>query len=459
VQINFTPFRTSTFRLASLFLLIFVLSILAALGYIYYNTVVLLEQQNEETIQSEVLGLSDQYRLLGLSGVVATIERREAQNANILFQLAAPNGDHIAGNLHSIAIEKLADNEWIDFQIKQEDLKGITGHTQRGFNIGMANGYHLMVAQDVEELTLFRGLIQSAFGWVLSFSLLLGLGGGFLISRNFLSRINGITQTSRVIMNGDLKERMPVSGSGDELDQLSHSLNDMLNKIELLMQGMRDVSSNVAHDLKTPLTRLRARVEDALRGENIWAQRNALEQTLHDCDNLLSTFNAVLSITQLDAGQHRANLETLDAYDTLADVVELYEPLAEENNGTIELRASPGLKVKAKRELLAQALTNLVDNAMKYGQSRTGAVHIVVSAMQDKKTTVIAVSDQGVGVPEQDRERVLGRFVRLDESRSKPGNGLGLSLVSSIATLLGGKLILADNKPGLRAELHLPFIA
>jgi signal transduction histidine kinase len=427
------------------------------LAYIYYNTVVLLEQENEAAIQSEVLGLADQYRLQNLAGIVDTIRRREAQKTSMLYQLAAPLGDDIAGNIHSLSIERLPDDTWVDFQIKPEDLSGVAGHTARGYNVGMPNGYHLLVGRDVEELTQFRNLIRRAFGWVFAFSLALGLGGGFLISRNFLNRIDAITRASRVIMKGDLTGRMPVTGSGDELDNLSGSLNAMLSQIEQLMQGMQEVSSNVAHDLKTPLTRMRARIEDALRVQNNATQKLALEQSIQDCDGLLSTFNAVLSITQLESGQQRASLERLDAYDTLTDVVELYEPLAEETNGTIILKAVPQLIVKAKRELLAQALNNLIDNSLKYGQSQDGSTHIVVSGRRLDKNVIISVADQGAGVPKKDHERVVQRFVRLDESRTKPGNGLGLSLVSSIATLLGGKLVLQDNNPGLKAELHLPL--
>jgi signal transduction histidine kinase len=285
----------------------------------------------------------------------------------------------------------------------------------------------------------------------------LGLGGGFLISRNFLSRIDGITRTSRVIMSGDLTGRMPVSGAGDELDRLALSLNAMLSQIEQLMHGMQQVSSNVAHDLKTPLTRMRARLEDALREKSNATKTQALEQTIQDCDGMLSTFNAVLSITQLDSGQQRASLERLDAYDTLTDVVELYEPLAEETHGSIRLNATPNLFVRARRELLAQALNNLIDNSLKYGQSQDGSTHILVAAQRLGEQVIISVADKGVGIAKKDYERAVKRFVRLDESRTKPGNGLGLSLVASIATLLGGKLVLQDNNPGLKAELHLPF--
>jgi signal transduction histidine kinase len=449
-------FRTSTFRLAALYLLFFVVSILAVLGYIYYYTVGLLERQNEETIKAEVTGLADQYGTQGLPGLTDAINRRVAIGSGMMFMLADPNGVYIAGNLHSPSISSLPDNSWIDFPVQSGDAKAPLGHEIHGYNIQLPQDFQLLVGQDVEDLRQFRNMVREALYWGLGFSILMGLGGGFVMSRNFLRRVDAITATTRVIMNGNLSGRMPVSGSGDELDRLSQSLNDMLGQIEKLMQGMREVSSNVAHDLKTPLTRLRARIEAALRQNTKADYHAALQQTLVDSEALLSTFNALLSITQLESGQQRTNLQVLDAREIIEDVVDLYSPLAEENNGALEMAATPGLQVKAKRELLAQALINLIDNAIKYGAGADHAAHIKVTGRKDGCNVILSVADRGPGIPESDRERVLQRFVRLDESRSKPGNGLGLSLVASVANLLDGKLILLDNKPGLRAELWLP---
>ena len=457
MRVNANLFRTSTFRLAALYLIFFAASIFAVLAFIYYNTVGLLERQNQETISAEVAGLADQYQSEGLAGLQDAIDRRVSANSQTMLMLADPAGNYIAGNLHSPNISELPDNSWVNFAVQSNDTNATPGHEAHAYNLQLPQNYQLLVGQDVEDLNQFRQLIREALYWGLGLAVVMGFGGGFLMSRNFLRRVDAITDSSRVIMAGDLSGRMPVSGSGDELDRLAQSLNEMLGQIERLMQGMREVSSNVAHDLRTPLTRLRARIEAALRQNKKGEYHVALQQILGDSDALLSTFNAVLSITQLESGQLRQSLQPLDAYDTLEDVVDLYAPLAEETGGKLTLLATPGLRVNGKREILAQAMTNLIDNAMKYAADGNGIVDIRVSGSLRGTQVILAVADRGPGIAPENRERALQRFVRLDESRTKPGNGLGLSLVAGVANLLDGKLILLDNKPGLRAELHLPL--
>jgi signal transduction histidine kinase len=231
----------------------------------------------------------------------------------------------------------------------------------------------------------------------------------------------------------------------------------MLEQIERLMIGLKDVSSNVAHDLKTPLTRMRARVESALRGDSQDDYRAALEQTIRESEQLLKTFDALLSIARTESGQSREMFQPVDAGPLVADVAELYQPTLEEAGGSLTLSVADGLYVLADRQLLAQAVSNLVDNAIKYGVADTAkAARIDVRVESGEGSVTISVGDHGLGVPEADRVRVLDRFVRLDEDRSKPGNGLGLSLVSGIMRLHGGTIRLLDNEPGLRVELVFP---
>jgi signal transduction histidine kinase len=251
--------------------------------------------------------------------------------------------------------------------------------------------------------------------------------------------------------------RMPVSGSGDELDRLALALNQMLDQIQRLMAGMQEVSSNVAHDLKTPLTRVKARVEAALRSGNAGEYKAALEKTVEESDRLLDTFNALLSIARAEAGQARSGLEPIDASQVIADVAELYEPTAEELGGNLQFDVAPDLNVRGDRQLLAQALSNLIDNALKYGAREGQGPEIKVTGRVEGGNVVIAVGDHGEGIAPEDRGRVTERFVRLDSSRARPGNGLGLSLVSGVMKLHDGALVLDDNGPGLLAKLVLPL--
>jgi hypothetical protein len=299
--------------------------------------------------------------------------------------------------------------------------------------------------------------------WGLGVMALFGIGGGYWVSRNLLARIDTLAATTRTIMAGELGGRLPVTGSGDELDRLSESLNLMLARIEQLMGGLREVSDNIAHDLKTPLNRLRNRVEAALRepyGEPVY--REALERTIEEADSLIKTFNALLSIARIEAGAGGENRERLDVSALLCDVAELYEPVAEERGLVLKAEARGPVFVRADRQLLGQAIANLIDNAIKYGtagaaRKETGAKpDVEVTATEKGDVVEIAVTDRGPGVPAPDRERVLDRFVRLEASRSEPGSGLGLSLVAAVARLHGGSLRLEDNAPGLRVVLALP---
>ncbi len=441
----------------SVYLLFFSISICLVLGYVYFSTLNLLERQDDETVQSHVIGLTNQFRTSDVAGVKESIAQRIDTNREMQFLFTDPKGTYIAGNLQAQPINEMVDNEWVNFTVVPGDLKVHEGHQMRGFNVQLPRDYQLLVAIDVEDLAQFRRVTRNALLSGLGLAIILGVGSGLIAARNLLKRIDAITDSSKTIMKGNLAGRMPINGSGDELDRLSQSLNEMLDQIESLMQGLNEVSSNVAHDLRTPLTRLRARVEAALRQNNKKDYQAALLQTLTESDAMLSTFNALMSLNQLDSGQLRSGLVDLDCYDVLQEVVELYEPLAEERHGQVQLIARRGLVVLGKRELLAQALINLLDNAIKYGQGPDGATRIKVEGQRRGEEVILSLSDNGSGIPAEDGERVLKRFVRLDASRTKPGNGLGLSLVASVANLLGGKLTLSDNKPGLRAELRLPL--
>ncbi len=450
--------QTSTFRLAAIYLLVFAFSVGAILAYVFWNTAGLLERQNDATIRAEVQALADQYRILGLQGIVDTIQRRSIERGGGIYLLVDADGKHVAGNLASVPPEVIDETGWIDFPLDIMVGTTMQRRSARAFHADLNDNYEMIVGRDVQELKLFGDIIKRTLYWALGFALVLGLGGGLLTSRNFLRRVDAITDTSRSIMGGNLAERMPVTGNGDELDKLARSLNEMLDQIERLMTGMKEVTSNVAHDLKTPLTRLRARVESALRSNSKAEYRAALDKTIEESDRLLQTFNALLSIARAEAGQSRELLQHVDAHDIVADVAELYQPIAEEEGGTLAVNVAPGLNVMADRQLLSQALSNLVDNALKYGVTEENPKpQISIIGKLDDDAVVITVSDRGAGIPAEDRARVVDRFVRLDSSRTKPGNGLGLSLVAGVMKLHGAALVLEDNEPGLRAKLVLPL--
>jgi signal transduction histidine kinase len=290
-----------------------------------------------------------------------------------------------------------------------------------------------------------------------------------------LRRIDAMTGTTQRIMAGDLSGRLPVGRSGDELDRLAENLNAMLERIEALMVGLKEVSDNIAHDLKTPLTRLRNRAEEALaKASNEAEYRAALERTLEESDGLIRTFNALLMIARAESGQARGNMDDFDAADVAQGIHELYEPLAEDNGLTLHVKTAPA-RLHGNRELVSQALANLVENAIKYGQpapalqplsaeaTRAETVasngkDILIEARRDGDQVLLSVTDRGPGLPEADRAHAVERFVRLEASRTQPGSGLGLSLASAVATLHGGTLKLADAHPGLRATLAIPAL-
>ncbi len=311
--------------------------------------------------------------------------------------------------------------------------------------------------------------MAKAAQWSLLIVIVLGLGGGVFVARRVLRRIDAMTGTTQRIMAGDLSGRLPVGRSGDELDRLAENLNAMLERIEALMMGLKEVSDNIAHDLKTPLTRLRNRAEDALaKSSNEAEYRTALERTIEESDGLIRTFNALLMIARAESGQARDNMDDFDAAAVAHGIHELYEPLAEDDGMTLRVRTMPA-PLHGNRELISQALANLVENAIKYGKpvpaaqplgadAAAGAKEILIEARRDGDRVLLSVTDHGAGIPLADRGHAVERFVRLEASRTQPGSGLGLSLASAVATLHGGELRLGDAEPGLRATLAIPAL-
>jgi signal transduction histidine kinase len=324
----------------------------------------------------------------------------------------------------------------------------------------LSGGLHLVVGRDVVERRGFTAIIFQAFFYGVMGILVLSVVAGTLTARRVLKRIDAINATSSVIVAGNLSERVPVTHRNDEFDGLATNLNIMLDRIQLLMQGLKEVTDNVAHDLKTPLTRLRNQAEAALReGADDAVRRRALETTLNESDKLIRTFNALLMIARAEAGAPSGAFADVDVSAVATDVAELYQPVAEDEGMALVTDIAAGVHLRANRELLGQALVNLIENAIKYWEpGSTGPGRIALSLERRGDRVLLVVADNGPGIAPEDRKRVLERFVRLEKSRTEPGSGLGLSLVDAVARLHRGEFRIEDNAPGVRAVLDLPAV-
>lgn len=454
--------NTTAFKLTLVYLTVFALFAAFLLGYFAWNTRRLVTEQITRTVDAEITGLSEQYNQGGIRRLVFVIDARARRPGSSLYLVTTFTGDGLAGNVGLLGEGVLEHTGWTETVYRRlDDAEGTEHHALvRVFEL--PSGFRLLVGRDLEERERLYDIILSAGQWSIALVIVLGLAGGFFVARRVLHRIDAMTETSRTIMAGDLSGRLPTVGTDDEIDRLAVNLNVMLDRIEALMRGFKEVSDNIAHDLKTPLTRLRNRAEEALRsGGGETGYRAAIESTIEESDELIRTFNALLMIARAESGQASTPMEDFDAAEAARGVGELYDPLADEKGLALKIDAERALLVRGNRELVTQALANLVDNAIKYARpteanSESALADVLVEASGDADNVRLSVSDHGPGVPESDRERVVQRFVRLEQSRSQPGSGLGLSLVSAVARLHGGELRLDDNAPGLRAVLVLP---
>lgn len=452
--------RTTAFKLSLVYLVVFVTFSAFLLGYLAWNTQRLLTDQINQIIDGEISGLVEQYRLGGIRRLVVIIDSRSRQPGSNLYLITSFSGEALAGNVAALAPGVLDQPGRTETIYRRLDDEG----TERPALVRvfqLTGGFRLLVGRDLEERRRVREIVFSAARWSALFLIVLGLAGGTFITMRVLRRVDAMTDTARTIMAGDFSGRLPVAGTGDEFDRLAGNLNAMLERIDTLMRGLKEVSDNIAHDLKTPLTRLRNRCEEALRvAKSESDYRAALEATIEESESLIRTFNALLMIARAESGQAREGMVELDAAEIVRGVAELYEPLAEEKGLALKVDAPASVLVRGHRELLSQALANLLDNAIKYAHRPAEAgdrpQEILLAAREDKEGAILTVADRGPGIPEGDRGRVIERFVRLEESRSEPGSGLGLSLAAAVARLHDGRLTLEDNHPGLRVMLALP---
>jgi signal transduction histidine kinase len=448
--------RTTAFRLALLYVGLFCASVAVLFAFVYATTGVLVEQQRERAIVADAASLTDDFAISDLPALGEAILARTQPDrvGDNLYLLADPQLKPLAGNISGWPHRAERSGPWLTFTIERALFGDPEPHRAVALHVALPGDYHLLVGQDTRAQERFQEAIFRVFLWATAITLILGIGGGLVMSRNMLRRIEAINEGAEHVMHGEVKYRMKVTGSGDEFDRLASNLNAMLDEIERLMGSVRQVTINIAHDLRSPLTRMKQRLEEAMSDSGDAARRReAIEQALAETDQLLATFNAMLSIADAESGAGRTEMAPVDLEELAADVAELYEPLVEERGIVFETAIKGPATVTGNRHLLFQALANLVDNAVKYGASG-GCIRLELYEAGPLGGPELVVADHGTGIPAADRGRVLDRFVRLDDSRSTPGNGLGLSLVAAIVRLHGARLELEDNQPGLRVAIR-----
>ncbi|RAZ92986.1 two-component sensor histidine kinase [Mesorhizobium hawassense] len=478
--------KTTAARLSALYLLLFALCAVLLVLYMTSLSARMLTAQTQETINDEVLGLARAYQRGGLPVLVRVVENRSRQPGANLYLIADANGQILTGNVQSLAPGVIETEGWTTEPFSYQRFgegeldrlrsgntdqpapqagesnpqsEGAKGHNAIALVLRLPNQMIMLVGRDLGEPERFRAVISRALTLALG---MMGLGGiliWFFVGRAALKRIDSVSDASRRIMGGDLSGRLPVTGAGDEFDRLSENLNSMLARIAMLNEGLKQVSDNIAHDLKTPLTRLRNRAEATLAGRHKTEDyRQALEGTIAESDQLIKTFNAILMISRLEAGYSSEQTGPVDLAATVSDVVELYEPVAEEAGVALKTTVPEALTINGNRELIGQALSNIVDNAIKYSTDAAETPKVRVALERAGSEIKLTVTDNGHGIPEDaDRARATERFVRLEKSRSQPGSGLGLSLAKAIMTFHNGRLDLLPANPGLSVVMSFPL--
>jgi len=453
--------QTTAVRLSALYLGLFAI---CAVILVIYVTALFTSISNHQTrllVEEELEVLGSFYRRGGVTMLIGHVDRRSREPGASLYTIASRDGKIIGGNVQSLETGILDSEGWTERPFRYRRFyqpEGTPGHLALAEVIYLPNGMRLLVGRDLGEPTKFRALVRDSLTMALGIMVLGALLIWFVVGRRALQRIDRMSMATQKIMAGDLSQRLPMGGSRDEFDRLSESLNIMLGRIQKLDEGLRQVSDNIAHDLKTPLTRLRNKAEAALgERENIDAHREAMEEIIDESDQLIRTFNALLMISRVEAGSAAAEMSAVDLSLIASDAEELYEPVAEEAGVALSAKIDKDVVINGSRELIGQAISNLLDNAIKYAGDGAAEPAVAIVLERNADEVVLSVSDNGPGIPANKTDEVVKRFYRLDESRSKPGTGLGLSLVKAIMGMHGGRLELARNTerqmPGLSARM------
>jgi len=444
--------RTSVFRLTLIYAVLFAMSVALLFGFFYWSTVGFLQRQTAATIEAEIQGLREQYERSGLSGLVSLVAERanRDEERRSVYLFADARLRPLAGNLEQWPTQVTAIEGWVDFT-----KTGAGGQRVpvRARVLGVGPNLRLLVGRDIRELVEINRTLRETLALGLGATLLLATAGGLLMSLSAQRRVARINRTIRQIMAGDLSQRVAGFGGRDEYEELTTNINAMLAQIEALIANIRHVGDSVAHDLRSPLTRLRNRLELLAASEQVDA--GSLEDCVEQADALLDIFNALLRIARIESGAYRSAFASIDLSHLVREVCSLFQVAADERGIAFRPEVTPEIDIVGDRELLAQGLSNLLDNAIKYTPS--GGSIVVTLAHTHKGYVGLTVADSGPGIPAADRERVLERFHRLDRARTLPGSGLGLSLVKAIVEQHRGTLRLADNEPGLAVTMELPL--
>jgi len=439
------------------------------LGFVYWSTIAYQKNQTEDRINAEIEELSQVYQNSGYRGLVSTLSQRIEQQSlgdSTLYLLADSKYRPLVNNISGWPrFSEAREGDWIDFRLDDFRVEGNPEFSARARVLAFDNRYNLLIGRAMRDLANLKELVGRALIWGLMLTVALGLIGGYMLRQTLRSRLGAINQTSRQIMHGDLRRRIATRGTEDEFDELANNLNGMLDQIEHGMEGVRRVSDNIAHDLKTPLARLKNKIEElkfkvAGRSE----EELALDHIIQEADGLLATFNALLRIARIEYSEQRKAFAKVDINSILSDLLELYEPLAEEKGQNLSFTLGPSIELEADRDMLFQAFANLIDNAIKY-TPKGGKISISSERNNDKKAKegrqswFVEISDDGPGIPESEHEKVTQRFYRIDPSRTTPGSGLGLALVFAVLKLHKLDLKFSDNKPGLNVRVSLASVA
>ncbi len=448
--------RTTAFKLTLVYLCVFVALSLGLIGYISSTTSRLFDRQLEIALNREIDELANEYSQANLFKVMRTISQRSMRPDASVYLITDAGGNPIAGNVSELMYDPMLAAADEPFPVRYMQLSQGAPHRAMAKQTVLGGGYRLLVGRDVEDRIEFSTIIKRSIRGAILVVVALALVSWIFLSRSVLRKVDAVAASARQIIAGDLTRRLPVERSGDEFDRLAESVNAMLDEINRLHAGLQDVSQNIAHDLKTPLTRVRNRLDETLRTppppDRI---EEVLSAAIDECDQLIRTFEALLTIARVESHSAGVTLEPTDLSALVADIAEFYEPAAEDAGLALKADIAPDLVILGEPNLLRTMLANLMDNALKYGRCEEGTVELQLKAVGQKAE--IVVRDRGPGVDAQDRVRLTDRFVRMDAARSKPGAGLGLSMVKAIVGHHGGVLSLEDGAPGFLARIAFPL--